>query len=122
MSDPNGGIEWGGSISPNETFTMIGCKTEERTDPPPDEWPYPTEWVTYAIAGELGKRIRNAAGMGEDTNVIIEEEAVSGGYSEYTQETDYTFEVRCGSFTKSFTGYRGLHDMLKWLEESENDR
>ena len=83
------------------------------------EWPYPTEHVKYLISGELADRVRQRLGVPQDTPVIMTEHQHSGGYSEYTQETDYEHEITCGSHEIHLgTVYwgNGLEALLKWLD------
>lgn len=59
---------------------------------PWDEWPYPTITITSLISGELRSRVLMKIGA-DDGRITIVETEVSGGYSEYTQETDYGIEL-----------------------------
>ena len=74
------------------------------------EWPYPTEYITYAVAGELAERIQRR--FGTDAPVTIKETRVSGGYSEYTQEIEVTFEVSAGGQSKKFEGGYYIDDLF----------
>lgn len=85
-----------------------------------DEWPYPTRYVKSLIEGELADRIRERLGLEDDVPVYITETVISGGWSEYTQETDYTHVVEAGwheiELGYSYWG-NGLGSLLKWLDE-----
>lgn len=95
------------------------------TDPPApgrsaDDWPYPTEHIKSLISGELADRIKERLGVPSDTPVIMTEHRISGGYSEYTQETDYQHEIACGPHEIHLgTTYwgNGLEALLKWLDK-----
>lgn len=60
-------------------------------DGDPNEWPYPTEYAQFRIDGELADRVRARTGATGDVHIV--EREVSTGYSEYTTETDYEFDV-----------------------------
>ena len=70
-------------------------ETRSKDDGDWDEWPYPTVTIESEVTGELRSKVIAAAG-GEPVpgRVIITETEVSGGYSEFTQETEYGIEVR----------------------------
>lgn len=84
------------------------------------EWPYPTRYIKSLITGDLADAVRARLGLEEHVPVLITETAVSGGYSEYTQETDYTHVVEVGEYRIEL-GYsywgNGLEELLKWLDE-----
>ena len=88
------------------------------TDPDYNQgnWPYPTQHITYLAGAGMADDIRKRVGSDSDTPVIIEEEVISGGYSEYTQENDYPFEIRVGNFQKAFDSLRYF---FEWLDEKE---
>lgn len=95
---------------------------EERTkdeDGDWDEWPYPTITITSSISGDLRAAILRKLNMAEG-NVIIEESEVSGGYSEYTQETDYGIRVmvdgqeRWKSSGIEWSAENAMAAFLKW--------
>jgi len=102
-------------------------KLHEWTDPPEpgrsaDDWPYPTTHVKYIISGELADRVRTRFGVTHDTPVIMTEDQESGGWSEYTQETDYHHQIDCGGYTvvlrpTGWCGDNGLQQLLTWLDE-----
>ncbi len=58
----------------------------------PDEWPYPDVYRKYLIVGDLADKVLARVGKAEGIVSFTQLEE-SGGYSEYTQETDYTFTV-----------------------------
>lgn len=85
-----------------------------------DDWPYPDVHVEYRIDGHLADLIR--ARTKEEGVVLFEEIEASGGWSEYTQETDYWVTVRVGKFEREFDGaatdnhYRSaLPAIQRWL-------
>ena len=87
-----------------------------------DEWPYPTRYVKSLITGDLADKIRERLGLEEGVPVHIVEKVISGGYSEYTQETGYEHTVEAGGYEIEL-GYsywgNGLESLLKWLDETE---
>jgi hypothetical protein len=104
-------------------FTLLHTRTDPATH---EGWPYPNEYVTSQITGTLADRIRRRFGEPGGTSVLIEETRISGGWSEFTQETSYEFEVRCGEHRYGFTQYNGydngLKGLLDWLgPEAEED-
>ena len=95
------------------TFTLV----EEWADEGEWEWPYPNQYKKSLIEGTLADLIR--AKFGVDAPVYITETEISGGWSEYTQETDFEFTVECGDESHEFSdilGYdNGLKGLLEWL-------
>lgn len=62
-----------------------------------EEWPYPTETIESVVSGDLRARILRILERADDgTEVRLIETNVSGGYSEYTRETECDIEVRIG--------------------------
>ena len=62
-----------------------------------EEWPYPTETIESVISGDLRARILRILERTDDgAEVRLIETNVSGGYSEYTQESECDIEVRIG--------------------------
>jgi hypothetical protein len=97
----------------------------EWTDPPApgrsaDEWPYPTRHSKSIITGDLADRVRTRLNLPAEVPVFLDEERISGGWSEYTQETDYNHTITCGQHTiqlrPDYWG-NGLDSLLKWLDE-----
>lgn len=91
----------------------------EYTDGYSEEWPYPDEVKISVVTGELADRIR--ARTGETGEVTIEERVISGGYSESTQENEYTFELRISGSKvwetdDCYSEENGLVKMLAWLD------
>jgi hypothetical protein len=101
------------------------------------EWPYPTTYKKSRITGDLAERIKAAflrenPDLGvEGSEVIITEEVVSSGYSEYTQENEYNMVIQYAGYAKEFTSgsysamdgyfngsnsYNNLGKLLKWTE------
>lgn len=72
----------------------------------------------FAIDDNLARDIRVRFGADEDAEVFIETETFYGGYSEYTQETDYSCIVECNGQSKSFSNYNAFNDLLDWLTET----
>lgn len=90
------------------TTTMSYLVERWNGDGDPDEWPYPTKYSRYRIEGRLAERIRERTGL--DGEVSIVEKIESGGYSEWTQEDEYLFDVWIGT-TKVWTaGTLGYYD------------
>lgn len=88
-----------------------------------DDWPYPDHHCEYLIEGNLADLIRERAGKTGD--VIFEELYVSGGWSEWTQENDYSVTIRVGDFKREFSGtaeFGGYDSAIpaiqEWLEGS----
>ncbi len=84
------------------------------------EWPYPTRYVKRAISGQLADEIRARIGAARDAQVFITEAEMSGGWSEWTQETDYAMEIECGDFRKEFCSSwseNNLVALLRWLDQ-----
>lgn len=83
----------------------------------PDEWPYPTKHVLSLAQGELAERIRRALKVTTGAPVYVEEEVISGGYSEFTQEEDHYLTVRVDGESTSFPTWNGpFTDLLRWLD------
>lgn len=77
------------------------------------EWPYPTEYKRYRIEGDLADMVRKRTGLTGE--VTIYEENISGGYSEWTQESDYPFQVEVdGKTVYQYEGSYSLMSELKW--------
>lgn len=57
-----------------------------------DDWPYPTITITSRVTGDLRTAILAKLDK-VSGDVLIEESEVSGGWSEFTQETDYSVRV-----------------------------
>ena len=93
----------------------------------PDDYshyPYPTEHTRSLIKGELADRIAKAFGVSDRASVWITETKSYGGYSEWTQEHDFSFEVEItydgGSRKKEFESTwdsNGLVQLMRWLDE-----
>lgn len=86
-----------------------------------DDWPYPDYHAEYLIGGHLADLIRERTG--ETGDVIFEELRVSGGWSEWTQEDDYSVTIRVGDFKREFEGvaelgsyHSALPGIQRWLE------
>jgi hypothetical protein len=59
-----------------------------------EEWPYPSRTITSRISGDLKAAILKSHSLTDAGNdVTLEEEYESGGYSEYTQEEDFTLRL-----------------------------
>jgi hypothetical protein len=85
-----------------------------------DEWPYPTTYTKSLITGQLAQDIRVKLMKPDEMPVFIIEEQISGGYSEYTQETDYSHVLEVNgeriNLGDSYDYDNGLNSLLKWLE------
>jgi hypothetical protein len=113
-------------------MTTVATPIRTWTDAPEpgrsaNDWPYPTEHAQFLITGDLAERVKAALGEPPEAAVFLTEDRVSGGYSEYTQETDYFFELQVGSRRVTFDGYSpyagygatGVARLSAWLEEVE---
>jgi len=95
------------------TFTVISSESCD------DEWPEGWDKTTSMVEGDLADRIRAKVGVYEHTPVIIVEEQTDGGWSEYTQETDYEFELRVGNETVQLPSrypYTAVGMLSLWLD------
>ena len=99
------------------TFTLLDeWEDEDEND---GEWPYPTQYKKSRVEGELAEQVRAKLGVADDAEVIITEEIISGGWSEYTQENEYNLEVEAGGASRYLdSGFRWncLDQLLKWVE------
>jgi len=88
-----------------------------------DDWPYPTSYTKSIITGELADRIRERLGVDSSAPVFITETVESGGYSEYTQENDYSHTVQVGEHTLELAGScwtsNGITALINWLDKTE---
>lgn len=113
---------------------MSGTKTqlleewEDDDGAPNDEWPYATRYTKHLITGGLADAVRKRLELPDSTSVMIEEQVVSGGWSEYTQENDYNFTLKFDDgtpeveFTSARWGYgidNGLTLLIEWLDEED---
>lgn len=57
-----------------------------------EDWPYPTVTIESEVSGELRAGILAKLGRSKGDVCLVESE-VSGGWSEWTQETDYEISV-----------------------------
>lgn len=100
------------------------------------DWPDSRHYITTTVLGDLAYRIRKAAGVEDPSaEVQIIEKGRQGGYSEYTQEWSWDFEVQiagdCCFSTDSYDhspltddatqvwSSNGLGRMFEWLKENE---
>lgn len=86
-----------------------------------DDWPYPTRYSKSLITGDLADAIRARLGVEAHVPVIITEEVVSGGYSEYTQENDYNHTLTVGEHTVELRGswtWNAITALTNWLDET----
>lgn len=84
------------------------------------EWPYPTQYNQYRIEGDLADRVNRRMGNDPGTEVLLTETVVSGGWSEYTQENDYSHEIEAGGETVELVGTwqsNPIAALVKWLGE-----
>ena len=85
------------------------------------EWPYPTIYTYSVLDGDLAKRVQ--AITGNPGEVTIKTEVISGGWSEWTQENDYSGTIYCGgAYVVELVGsydWTPLTYLLDWLEEAE---
>ena len=98
------------------------------------EWPDSRHYITTTVLGDLADRVRKAAGEEDPSaEVQIVEKGSEGGYSEYTVEWLWTFEIHVAGqrvFDTDAYGrsdltdgeerytYNGLARMFEWLKES----
>ena len=75
-------------------------ETRTKDDGDWDEWPYPTVEIESVVSGELRSRILSVLGIEDDgQKIMLVETNVSGGWSEFTQETECGIEVRIDAET-----------------------
>lgn len=87
-----------------------------------NDWPYPTRYSTSLISGDLADLIRAKLGVDAHVPVIITEKAVSGGYSEYTQETDYHHTITVGEHAIQLEpswARNGITALTDWLDGTD---
>lgn len=90
-----------------------------------DEWPYPDSFVRSEPSEALAQAVRDRVGASEDAGVTLVTRCVSGGYSEYTQENDYSTIVEVDGDVVFDTGLsyqnstNGLTELLAWLDEDD---
>ena len=72
-----------------------------------DEWPYPTIETTSRITGELRDKILKRTGRkaNDTSEITIVESNVSSGWSEFTQDNDYSIDVFIGTEGITITNY-----------------
>jgi hypothetical protein len=80
--------------------------------------------MTVELTGETAKAVRQAFGIkDENQKVFMDEETSHIGYSEWTDELDSTFVVRCGDQKKEFEQYDGntapLVRFVEWCESAK---
>lgn len=94
------------------TFTVLSETDNDM------EWPHGRGTTTSLMEGDLADRIRRKLDVHERTPVVIHEERVDGGYSEYTQETDFYFELRVGNEKVNLPdhAYNQVAALTEWLE------
>jgi len=107
----NGTYLWRVSDYPSAT-PMSTVEAEPDEGRSADEWPYPTVTTTYLTGGVLAQDVRKKLGLDDDVPIIMVEDAISGGYSEYTQENDYYITLKYGSESKEFDG---IAQLIQWL-------
>jgi len=86
-----------------------------------DDWPYPNRYSKSLITGDLADAIRTRLNVESHVPVIITEEVVSGGYSEYTQENDYNHTITVGEHTvelESSWTWNAITALTRWLDET----
>ena len=85
------------------------------------EWPWPTKYTESAVDGDLAERVQRIAGS--DGPVTLTTAEVSGGWSEYTAENTYDFELKCDGKTlfshEDSWSSNGLSHLLEWLDKQE---
>jgi hypothetical protein len=117
----NHGTGGGGDGVSATNSTIIQEWDDDPEDGREDEWPYPNHYIKSLITGELADRVRARLDQPAETPVLITETQISGGWSEYTQETDYEHRIDCGPASKDLgTDYlgNGLKKLLEWLDEA----
>lgn len=80
--------------------------------------------MTVELTGETAKAVRQAFGIKDESQkVFMDEETAHVGYSEWTDELDSTFIVRCGDQAKEFEQYGGsqapLVRFVQWCESAK---
>jgi len=96
-------------MSDSLTFTKLSEASNEA------EWPDGEAVITWLVEGPLADRIRRAVGVEEKTRVTIEEIQEDGGWSEWTQETNYSFMLLVGGRVIDF-GLSPLQSLWDTLE------
>lgn len=82
----------------------------------PWDWTYgESDSATFEINDALARDIRTKLGQPDDTKVLLTTVIEYGGYSEYTQENDYSCEIHCGPEHHWFYGQSALDNMIEWL-------
>jgi hypothetical protein len=107
-------------VSPTNSTILIEWEDAPEVGRLASDWPYPTQYTKSLITGDLADRVRTRLGLTPEVPVLLTEERISGGYSEYTQETDYNHTITCGQHTIQLrSGYErnGLTSLLNWLDE-----
>lgn len=105
-------------MSATEVFQNDHWYAETHGDP--NEWPYPDEFYSYSVVGELADRIKKAIACDDpNVDVTLVERVVSGGYSVHTQVNDYFFTISVGTFEQTFEsqyGYSSIAELTDWLD------
>lgn len=85
------------------------------------EWPDRVVKLVQLVEGPLADRIRRAANQPDRSPVVISEVQTDGGYSEYTQETDYDFTLRVGNAVIELgeSAYNSVDALSRWLKSNE---
>lgn len=107
-------------MSPTNSTRLIEWEDAPELGRLASDWPYPTRYIKSIITGDLADRVRTRLDLPPEVPVLMTETQESGGYSEYTQETDYSHTITCGEHTIQLrSGYErnGLTSLLNWLDE-----
>lgn len=96
-------------------------ETRTKDDGDWDEWPYPTLTIESVISGDLRTRALSKLGRPDhDGEVLLIESHVSAGWSEYTQEDDYSIEVSINGESAwkdeyNYSTESAMAQFLKWI-------
>ena len=92
-----------------------------------ETWPPPPIVSEFRIEGDLRDRLRRIFHAPYYNNILLRETVTEGGYSEYTVEMSYDFEIVIGgdvvfSHTHDYNSddrRNGLVKLLEWLDKKE---
>jgi hypothetical protein len=90
-----------------------------------EDWPYPNRYAKSLITGDLADKIRERLELDSHVPVFITERVESGGYSEYTQESDYYHTITAGGYTVELGwsySRNGINALTEWLDNQKETR
>lgn len=88
----------------------------------PDRWPYPNRYVRSAPSEHLRLAVIARVAAPLDAKVTLLTTEISGGWSSWTQETDYETQVEVNGKTvyttaEDWSTEGNLNRLLAWLDE-----